>query len=160
MKNDLINKKTPCQKIIFTIVFILLAIHIITLIYPIVWLCISSLKDPYEYLMEDPFSFPQKLMFSNYSKAFELIEVRRVGFFGLIGNSIWYTFGSVVLGVFSSSLVAYCLAKYKFGVRNLFYAVIIMVMIVPTYGSQGAAYKLAQDLHIINSPLILIKTIL
>ncbi len=153
------QQKNVGQKIVYAVVFAYLCLHCLSLIYPLIWLIISSLKDSYEYMTVNPFAFPEKVLFHNYVEAFELIQVRGTTFFGLLYNSLWWSIGNTVINLFMSSLVAYVMAKYKFGAHKYIYAVIIMIMVTPIYGSGSAAYKLAVDLNIINSPLLLIKSL-
>ncbi len=160
MENSKLKRqKNVGQKVVYGIVFAYLCLHCLSLIYPLLWLIISSFKDSYEYMTVSPFAFPEKILLHNYVEAFDLIKVRGTSFFGLLFNSIWWSIGNTVLNLFMSSLVAYTMAKYKFGAHKFIYAIIIMIMVTPIYGSGAAAYKLAVDLGIINSPLLLIKSL-
>lgn len=153
------NIRTKGEKIIFSIAFIMLAIHSILLIYPFVWMIISSFKSIYDYTFNNAFALPEKWMLSNYVKVFSALNVRGHGFFTMIINSVWWTAGNTILGVFMSAVLAYCLARYDFKLKKVMYSVVIIIMIVPIFGSGAAAYKQAQDLGIINSPLMLIKSL-
>lgn len=160
MKTNKVNKqKSVGQRVVYGIAFAYLCLHCLSLIYPLIWLIISSFKDSYEYMIANPFALPEKFLFHNYVEAFELIKVRGTTFFGLLFNSIWWSVGNTFLNLFMSALVAYVMAKYDFGAHKYIYAIIIMIMVVPIYGSGAAAYKLAVDLNIINSPLLLIKSL-
>ena len=61
--------KSKNRTVVFTVTFILFLIYAITLIYPFVWMFISSLKTGDEFMNNSPFSLPAALKFSNYLEA-------------------------------------------------------------------------------------------
>lgn len=152
-------KKSPIQIIVFSLMFTYLCIHCLSLLYPMLWMIMSSFKDSYEYMTVSPFALPEKWLFSNYTLAFDLLEVRGTTFFGMLFNSLWWSIGGTAGGIFMGALISYVMAKYQFAAREFIYAVIILIMIIPIYGSGAAGYKLATELKIINSPLLLVKSI-
>lgn len=157
-----IKHKKPIKgkqaKIVFAVVFVILALHAAVLIYPFVWTFLASLKGSYEYLVSDPFDLPKNWIFKNYIDVFSVLKVRDATYFDMLINSIWYTLAQVIGATIMSSLVAYAMAKYDFKLRNFFYAVIIGIMVIPLFGSGAAAYKLAQDIGIMDTPLIIIRS--
>lgn len=157
-ESKLARRKSVPQKIVFGVMFTYLCIHCLSLLYPMFWLITSSFKDSYEYMTELPFLMPKEFLFENYVLAFDLIEIRGTGFFGLLFNSIWWSVGNTTVGIFMGALVAYAMAKYDFGAHKIIYAIIIMIMVVPIYGAGAASYKLANDLNIINSPWMMVKS--
>jgi len=124
------HRRTSGEKVVFTIAFILLLIHTFSLIYPFVWMFLSSLKTNYDYTYNSPFGLPETWEFSNYIKVFSVLNVRGNGFLTMIWNSIWWTAGNTIIGIFMSSVVAYVLAKYEFKGRKLIYNIIILIMII------------------------------
>lgn len=51
------------QRVLFTIIFVLFVLYAITLLYPVIWMFMSSLKGSLEYSGGDPFALPQKWLF-------------------------------------------------------------------------------------------------
>ena len=148
----------PCVEIIVYIIFVLYAM---SMMIPFVTLILQSLEDKtiYEINLGKQFTFPDKLIFSNYAFAFNEMEYKGVTFFGMILNSCWYTAICVILPVFMNTLVGYVISKYKFKARNIFYAVIIFSMTIPTLGTTSAIFKLYSDLNLYDTgPLLLIIT--
>ena len=155
---EIVNKRSGGVKIAFGIASVILAIYCFSLIYPFVWMFQTSLKTSLEYFMSGPLQFAVKPQWKNYFEVFSKLKVKESNFLIMFWNTVWHSFGSTTIGIFASSVVAYCLAKYKFGVRSLMYAVILFIMVYPSMGTSGAAYKQAQDLGIFDTPFMLIKS--
>lgn len=153
---DMDRVRTTGQKVLFSIAFVIFVLYALSLIFPIIWLFFSSLKNQIEFATGNPLALPEQFLFSNYSKAFMLLEVNDNNFLEMLFNSIWFTIGSAFLTVAVSSLSAYVIAKYKFKGRNFFYGIAIFMMVIPIVGSLPATYKLVGDLGLMNSPLFLL----
>lgn len=52
--------KGKSEKIVFAVFFVLFAFYAISLLYPMVWMFLSSLKGRLEYEKGNPFSLPEK----------------------------------------------------------------------------------------------------
>lgn len=146
------------RHLVYGVVSLVLILHCATLIVPFIWIFISSFKGSYEYLITSFIDMPEKWLVRNYMLVFNLFDVKGTKFLGLTINSLWWTFGNAVVGIFASSVVAYCFAKFDFKAKKFMYAVIIFIMIVPIFSSGASAYKQAQDLKIINTPFLMIKS--
>lgn len=151
-------KKTPAFIAFFTIMFILLTLHSLSLIYPFVWLVINSLKTNYEYVTTSSLLLPKDWQFVNYINVFTVFEVRNVNFLMMLINSIWWSVGNTVIGVFMGCVVSYTVARFDFKAKPIVYALIMFTMMFPVYGSGAAAYKQLFTLGLYDSPLILIKS--
>lgn len=151
-------KITPAFIVFFSVVFVCLTIHCISLIYPVVWVFNNSLKTSYEYVSTNSMRLPAKWLFKNYIEVFSAFKVKNVTFPVMLINSIWWSVGNTAIGVFMGSVVSYTLAKYDFKAKNFIYGVIMFTMMIPIYGSGAAAYKQLFTLGLYDSPLILIKS--
>lgn len=153
----LLFKRSGKEKIIFVMAFILFILYTITMVAPFIWLFISSLKGGLEYRMDSAlgqaFSWPEKLLFTNYMDAFRELEYDGNGLFDMLFNSVWYTLVVTVEGVFFSACTGYCLSKYEFKLKNLLYGIAIFSMTIPIVGTLGASFKLSADLGIYDTPL-------
>lgn len=152
------RERSRAMSMVFGIVFVLLVIHSVLLIYPFVWTFLASLKGSYEYLVSDAFALPENWIFKNYITVFSELKIRESTYLVMLWNSVWYTAGTTAGAIFMCSLVAYAIAKYKFRLQKAFYFIIVLIMIIPTFGTGAAVYKQAQDLGLMNSPLIMIKS--
>ncbi len=159
---SVLTQRSAGEKVLFGVVFLIFFVYGISMLMPFVFLGLNSLKDLLEYAVDlqagDVMAFPDKVVkgFQNYVYAFKEMKVD-----GTYGNVIYLPemiFNSVVhigLSIFSSltasSLVAYCLAKYRFKLNGFLFGIAIFSMTVPIVGTSGAALKLAYDLGTYNT---------
>ena len=152
------------ERITMYIVFPLLLIWSITLIYPFAWALLNTFKTPVEFY-RDSFALPEVWQFENWVKAFTFLQVpkgdpwEKAGFFELVWNSIWMTFGSAIIGMFSVSCLAYVTAKYSCKWTRLLYKISVMMMIIPLFSGGPSLYKLYFQLGLVNTPLRLLTAI-
>lgn len=154
---SILYKRSGGEKVLYAFVFVFFVIYSLALILPYVWGFLSSLKTPFEYF--EPFSMPEKLQWSNYVTALTSMSVENISLLDMFWNSIWFTFGSIIISVECYSLQGYMLSKYRVKGRNFILALIIFVMVIPVYGTFPAAYKLYHDIKLVDSYLILITAI-
>lgn len=138
------------------VIFILFTIYAITLIYPVIWGFLASLKSHYELMNLNRNGLPKEWLFSNYIDAFVSISENQTSVLTMLWNSIWYTLGGTLLGVFVSSMTAYVAAKYVFPGRKIVYAVSVFVMMLPIVGAMPSQYRIYTALGIVNTPLIVL----
>lgn len=141
------------QRVLFSIIFILFVIYALTLLYPVVWMFLSSLKGSLEYSGGDPFALPENWLFSNYAEAISTLTLKDTSYLGMMWNSLWMTFSSIIVGLFASAMVCYVMAKLTFPGRKIIYSIIILVMMLPIYGALPAAFKLRGDLGLYDKPI-------
>lgn len=134
-------KKTPAFIAFFTVIFIILALHCVSLIDPFIWLFLNSLKTNYEYISNSSLLLPQDWLFRNYIDVFTAFEVRDTNFLMMFFNSIWWSVGNTVVGVFMGCVVSYVVSRYDFKAKNIIYGVIMFTMMFPVYGAGAAAYQ-------------------
>lgn len=151
-------KKTPAFIVFFTLMFIVLLLHAISLIYPFIWLVLNSLKTNYEYVTTSSLNLPQSWQFANYIEVFTVFKVKNVNFVMMLVNSIWWSVGNTVIGVFMGCVVSYTVARFEFKAKPIVYGVIMFTMMFPIYGSGAAAYKQLFTLGLYDNPLLLIKS--
>ena len=141
------------ERTLFIVFFVIFVVYAITLLYPVLWLFLSSLKGKLEYEMSSPFALPEHWEFGNYIECFQTLNVRETGYIGMVWNSLWMTGLSIGLGIFTSSAVAYVVAKLKFPGRKLIYGIVVLQMLLPTYGSMAASLVLQKTLGIYDTPI-------
>ena len=143
------------MRVLFFIVFLLFAFYSFTLLLPIFWGLVSSLKTPYEFW--SPEFFFSKPQFGNYVQAWKSLEYNGTTFPLMLWNSIWFSVGSVVINLFFTALVSYIIAKYQFRGNKVIFNVVIVSMMIPLYGTFPATYKLYHQLGWTDSYLILLS---
>lgn len=169
-ETNILSKRSPYERILFGIVFVIFAIYALSLLYPLTYLVTTSFKDSYIYETDiingKLFALPKlaELDALNYSEALSKMFImdtygREIYLYEMFFNSIWYTIGSSLGGVLVSSFTAYALSKYRFIGRNAIYAVIIFTMTIPIIGSTGSTLKLLSTLGIYNTPFFLMTAL-
>lgn len=143
--------KSRGERIIYAVFAVLFALYAATLLYPILWMFLSSLKGSLEYEAGNPFDFPKKWLFSNYIECFRTLKVQETTYLGMVWNSLWMTGISIVLGVFTSGCVCYVVAKLDFPGKRLVYAIVVLQMMIPTYGSMASNLQISKTLGTYDS---------
>ena len=151
--------ETKGVKIGLAICSIVLFIWSLTLIYPFAWALINTFKSPREF-SSDSFGLPPVWRFDNWSKAFDKLQVNTlsgpVGLWGMIFNSLWYTFIGSLLTIVPCIMFSYAVAKYKFRHCKFLYTFAVIVMMIPIYGSMPANIKIFHEWGLMNTPLFLV----
>ncbi len=177
--NIITKRAQKADKILFTIAFIAFTLQTITLVFPVLWMLITSLKGEWCYLLDVGdrifFSLPHTLPelyssfvedwnvawhFDNYIKAFTGIEYNHIGFIQLTINSVWITAIMTLLSVFMPSMTGYVMSKYRFYGRNFLYSFVIFTMVVPIIGTGAAGLQLHAKLGTLNTPFYAVLTCL
>lgn len=94
---------------------------------PFLWMVSTSLKPNEQLFAYPPVWWPSPIMWSNYPKS-----VTYVPFFTYFGNTLFIAITSVVGVVFSSSLVAYSLARIPWPGRNILFLMTIATLMLPS----------------------------
>lgn len=117
-------KSSPATRVL---VYVILGLASLTVIYPMVWLVLTSLKDSWS-IFTQPWGLPSQIKLENYSTAMEKGELA-----GKIWNSLWIDTVSLVLILLFSSMAAYVLGRFNFrGNRSIFY-MFLSGMTIPVF---------------------------
>ena len=158
MKTNVANSRTIGEKVLYTVLIVVFSLYSVSLLFPLFWAILVSLKTHEEYMINSPFALPEQWVFKNYLTAFSTLEVNGATFPGMIVNSLWYAVGSCVLNIFVCSMTAYIFARYEFKGSRVIYNVLLIIMLMPIIGNGPAIYRVYSRLHITNSPFFLIST--
>lgn len=119
----------------------------ITCLYPLLWMIASSFKTQAT-IFSDVSLIPKTFHFENYYHA-----IKGNNFGRYLLNSIFYT-TSVVFGiVVISSMAAYAFSRLRFRGRKIIYVIFLAAMMIPIPGSFVALFVLLNKLHLRNTPL-------
>jgi len=110
------------QRLIF---YAVIAVYVITIVYPVFLMVITSLK-PTKEIFQNPFGLPGALYVQNYT---ELVTRSNYGRYFL--NSAIVVVVSLGLIVMLSSPAAFVFAGYRFRFNNLLYLFFIAGLIIP-----------------------------
>ncbi len=138
--------------------FIVFGVYTLLLLGPIFWTFLNSLKTRLEYL-ESVVALPKQWLFSNYIQAFKVLSAGGKNVFVMLINSMWLAVAQPTISILTASMASYVMSKYKFPGRHVIWTTMIVMMIVPIYGSGASVYKMYQALNMYDSPLILLASI-
>ena len=150
---SILSKRSRADKVIFAVVSVIFVIYTLTMFFAVGWMFMTSLKAANEEL---GFSFPKKLLFSNYAKAFNVLSSGKTTFFGMFFNSLWYTGIATALGVIMPCITGYVMSKYNFPGKNVIFTIAITSMTIPVVGNLASSLKLMGELQIYDSPLFVV----
>ena len=109
----------------FTYFFLILGS--IIMVFPFVWMILTSSKTVPESMQIPPTIFPAKLMLDNFKDAMASLPFGRL----YINTALMVLF-RVICAVFFSSMAGYAFAKLKFRFKNLLFAVVLVQMSLPS----------------------------
>ncbi len=154
-----IKSKLNAETVVKLAVFLFFTLYAIILMFPMFWGLICSLKSGGfggEY-WTNKFGFPKgKWHFENYLHALQNIQDGGLSYGGMFLNSIWFSLGSAVINMEMTAFFAYVLNKYTFRFRGFLYGIALFMVSVPIGASMVSTYRLMYDLHLTDSPLILL----
>ncbi|MDX8045489.1 carbohydrate ABC transporter permease [Gracilibacillus sp. S3-1-1] len=139
------NKKTGSTWIA-TIGFGLISLIIL---FPIIGLLISSFR-PSSDLMRDGITFSidfSSLNIDNYLYIFQ----EAGSYWSWYGNSLVISALTIVLSLFFSSMVGYALAMYDFKGRNLFFVLVLLILMIPFEILMLPLYQMMVGAQLIDS---------
>ena len=156
-KTGAFNKKTVSEYILYSIVFLVFAFFAFTYAYMVFWCFYSGLRLPDD-IAANPFAF-STVRFANYLDVFTLMETNGVGFLGMTLNSIYFSLFGCGISIMLTTMLAYVCSKYRFPGSKLIPSIILIMIMLPIYGTGTAMYKLVYYMGIMNSRLMVITSI-
>lgn len=137
-------------------VFILFFLWCGTFVFGLGWAIIASLNT-HDAVVLNPMSFPTKLNFGNYAEAFRVLQTGGTSFGAMMINSVWFTVGMTAVGMATVVMAGYALGNFKFIGRNFIFTGIIVVSMIPVYGTGSATLMTFKKLGMYDSPLIILS---
>lgn len=118
------KKRNLISNIIIYVVFIL---FLIVVLFPLLYVLISSFKTNMELMSEPERYWPRTFTFDNYVEAWnsDTLNVGRMLF-----NSIWYTSVSVIITLITSALSGYVFERGEFKLKKPLFAIFSSLMFV------------------------------
>ncbi|OAS17481.1 ABC transporter permease [Paenibacillus oryzisoli] len=131
------------------------SIFALGMMYPLLWMVSSSLKDTSEIFIHAHQLIPSQFKFANYTNGIK--GFAGISFVVFFKNSIIITFFSVIGAVLSSLLTAYGFARIRFRGAAIWFACMMTTMMLPHEVLTIPQYILFQKLGWINTfkPLII-----
>jgi len=140
------TKKQSVLKVIANSSFLIIAF---IALFPIIGLLFSSFR-PSSDLMRDGITLSidfSQLNLANYKYIFE--EASQ--YWTWYGNSLLVSGLTIVLSLFFSSMVGYALAVYDFKGRNLFFVLVLLILMIPFEILMLPLYQMIVSMQLIDS---------
>jgi multiple sugar transport system permease protein len=125
----------------------------IVMLYPVLWLLSSSLK-PNALIFTEPGLWPREITLNNYVKGW--FSVRNANFGTFFWNSAKISLISVLANVITCSMAAYAFARIDFSLKKLWFALLLLTLMLPEQVTLIPKYVLFHGLGWINTILPLI----
>ena len=125
------------------------------MIYPLLWMLASSFR-PTELIFRTPGLWVNNLILDNYTQGWNALEYS----FGVyMLNSAIVVAGAVTGNLLACSLAAYAFARLQFRLRNLWFAIMLVTVMLPIHVVVVPQYIIFNKLGLVNTfiPLILPK---
>ena len=144
------KRKAPSEIAVHCFVSVIFMVVALSYLYILVWSFIAGLRTNNEIVL-DPFGLPTTWNWHHYIEVFEKLEVKGHNFFDMFFNSVWFSVLGPLIQQFVTCWFAYTCSKYKFPGSGLPYAIVLIMITLPIYGTGGAMYKLNYSLGLIDS---------
>ncbi|MEK8225876.1 carbohydrate ABC transporter permease [Oerskovia sp. M15] len=127
----------------------------LVMLYPLLWMVASSFK-PSDMIFRDPSLIPSEIDLSNYTEGWNALLHP---FSHYLMNSAIIVLGSLLGNLLSCSMAAYAFARLQFKGRKLWFAIMLMSIMLPIHVIIVPQYILFSELAWINTflPLIVPK---
>lgn len=139
------KKRTPWS---VTVRYILLCLGLVVMVVPMVYMLGSSFKPN-----DIAFTYPIRILptaneatLGNYTYV-----LGQKNFLTYVGNTLLVASATTLFAAALSSMLAYCISRFRFPGRNLLYSVIITTMLIPGLAMLVPQFELAVSFRLINN---------
>lgn len=143
------------------IITVILALYAISMIVPIFWTLMTTIKLPVEYDNLNKLWLPTRgITFQNYITAFTNFNVPittesgstlNYGIFSQFFNSILYSVGCAFTTTAASMIMAYATARFQYKFTKVIYTFVLVALALPIVGSMPSEIAVAQGLRIFDT---------
>ena len=123
----------------------------VIMIFPFVWMILTSSKTIPESLAVPPTIFPEKIMFDNFSDA-----MKSLPFIKLYINTGLMIFFRVICAVAFSSMAGYAFAMLEFRGKKLFFGIVLVQMSLPSQIFIIPQYQMVAKMGLANTIFALV----
>ncbi|WP_027091384.1 carbohydrate ABC transporter permease [Cohnella thermotolerans] len=128
------------------LVFLLIAVLVVTQLYPLFWLLAYSLKTNEEILGGQFFALPAHWRWENYQEAYH-----NGHYLKYLGNSVFVTAVTMICVILLSSMVAYAISRFKIRFGPAVMLVFLVGMMIPMQATLLPLMKIFKFIDILNT---------
>jgi len=126
---------------------VLLLVYVVVILFPLVFVLLSSFKTSNDQIVTAPFGLPSKPTLENYSKAWTQAKISRYFF-----NSAYLSVTAAVSAILLAAATAYAIARMRLTrISKVVYQFILLGMLIPGNVLFIAQYILVQKLGILGT---------
>lgn len=134
------------------IIHILLILGAVAMVFPFVWMVLTSLKTVTESTSMNPYViFPKSLKWENFATVW-----KNNNFIRLYYNTFAMMLLNVLCAVFFSAMAAYAFARLNFPGKNFLFGIVLFQMMIPVQIFIIPQYLMVDRLHMRNTIFALI----
>lgn len=128
-----------------------LSVISLLLLAPLAWMISTSLKPMSEVVTFPPSLIPKNVMWDNYR-----VAIQSFPFFSYMGNTLFITSLVVIGTLLSNSFIAYGFSKISFPLKNVWFALVLSTMMIPSFVTMIPQYIVFSKLGWVGTYLPLI----
>lgn len=153
------NKARP----LYTVIFCILLLYVISIFLPVLWGVITSLKDQTDFrvnVLGLPEGWPWEWHWDNFIKVFngfyeQVTTVgvgrRRVYFSEMLLYTILYAVGGAIIQTLVPCVVAYLTARFRYKFSAVINGLVVVLMVVPIVGSAPSEMQILRALNMYDT---------
>lgn len=134
-----------------TIIHIILILGAFIMIFPFIWMILTSLKGRAESLQIPPTIIPQVWKWDNYSEV-----LRTLPFDKLYINTLLLMFFRIVCATVFSSMAGFAFAKLEFPLKKFFFFIVLTQLMLPTQIFIIPQYQMLANIKSLNTIFALV----
>ena len=128
------------------LIYVILILGVFITVFPFIWMILTSFKNQSEAIRIPLKFFPSELRFSNYTDVF-----KKIPFGYMYLNTVINAAVIVTVQLIFCSMAAYAFARIKFPGRNVIFAVLLSVLMIPSSFFIIPQYRIIQELGLLNT---------
>lgn len=125
----------------------------LAMIYPIVWMIVSSFK-PNNMIFSDPGLIPKAVTFENYISGWK--GYAGITFGRFFANSLFMCIAAIIGNLITCTMAAYAFARLKFAGKNFWFAVMMVTLMLPAHVTTVPRYIMFNNFGWVGSYLPII----
>jgi multiple sugar transport system permease protein len=151
MSNTKKSSKKNSKRTTKIVTYAALIFGSIIMIFPFVWMILTSFKTVSESMRVPPSILPDKIIFSNFVEAIESLP-----FVNMYINTGLMILFRVLFAVAFSSMAGYAFAKLQFKGKNILFGIVVMQMMLPSQIFIIPQYQMVAKLGMANTVFALV----
>jgi len=138
--------RRPMYRLVYALCLLLALGLALVMLYPVLWVLLSSLKSPAEIYRNPPTLFPTEPAWLNFAQAWVSYEIPR-----MFLNTTIVFLGFIASRLTVVTMASYALSRLDVPFRNTIYMVIMATLALPTFAYLIPSYLVIKDLGLFNS---------